>query len=1428
MKKKVIGLSLSILLFVSMIAIVMLSIDSFYVNAVTETKEEIAERFTAREKFEYNGQEYLIENYPTLYAQESSVTTDVNIGSTIVRNNDAIINIIPYEYFLNEGKYDYAGEKYGFFIENTKDSYGTMHNIVLVYKLSYQTYEDAEIKTMLIPLFEYEYLTIDKEYGNFKVYEYLPGVEYSQNRYMYWQSYNKEDSENKNTIVVAAPQKGVANYADVFAPMNKYYIKNITGELILKSIQDCAEEDDDYDRGDADNNGNDTGLLISGTYFNYTGEVLQKTTSTFFKDSAIFAANVFFDSALGKYAVWFEAGKIVLKEAFRPDAQYEMSSGNNNFKNYFNSVAQKKNYEVYLRDCYIHLKDNEDKIVMLRPANVLSGETPFVEMNYVLDNMGTSDYTCRTRVESKFVFEVSTIDGKEKENIECKNEMIIGDQFKPIFEDMENMIYVTNSYSSYLKFTPKKSGEYEFFTKGNYNTRLDMYENSSLSGEVTSGETFAGNNKRITKTLIQGKTYYFHMDTYGDTGRRSFPLVVNYIPEKIILGEKESITLTKEGIWFSYVSQETKNVELSVKTNENNFYTLQVYFTNENNAKEEYLSVGNDKSLSFLVKKGIRYYFLIKVNEAEATGTQFPAEVLLENGKNIKFAESIGLNIGYNCLKFDAQVAGQYILNNNLSNTDCIEIYNSDGELLNFDEANKKVALEKGLNFIFISNLIEQPIDITLYTGEQATFVLGTEKDQNYNYTLLDGCQYIKIKATEGIYQILCGSGGVFENVYYKDFENPIQSQGGIAYLKEDNYYVKVNGGQTGTLIVKKLELSEELNLILQNSDNSMQESEVIKGNEYEICILDKNGQSVFYDQLTFSLKYDNKTIELTSSVFRVPADIVIGTSLEIVAKYQDFVIETTYNVIAPYDFSIQEKKETVNGELKVFYEVTLVKNGIFNVDYENKINYKFKKENNLIVEYTEGNSQELEDGTIMFKKEFTEVKRYGNFELIISLECKIENDIFSYSINENYSSTTQSMPKIDSEFTKEEVYLTNDNVVGDVTYTIGENVKILVINGKSGVVHNIKIDVKKSNDPILIYLIDFNSHALTGNVITSKERTVTIWSYGSSKLIGGNGSVKAITPNDGESFYDFERRNENTNTRNGGHAIEVYDLYLRGDSLELKGGLGATGIGFGTQKYYSSTLYTYISGENGGNGGQGIKAWSNICLSIKSLTVSGGDGGNGANGLDSYIKTDPYKFYKGLEGVRGGNGGNGGDAIMCNDLIIDTLESINVVLYAGNGGNGGKGGNGGDGKDGVNIDNTLNGEDGYYGGNGGNGGASGYVINADRIFSNSLSGFTLHGGNGGAGGNGGKGGNGEDNSKWFSSGGDGGRGGQAGYGGDVYPSLITNLSGSYDWKIIQGSVGEGGKGGTGGVGGNGGTFGSKGKDGVKGGDGGAGTIITV
>lgn len=436
--------------------------------------------------------------------------------------------------------------------------------------------------------------------------------------------------------------------------------------------------------------------------------------------------------------------------------------------------------------------------------------------------------------------------------------------------------------------------------------------------------------------------------------------------------------------------------------------------------------------------------------------------------------------------------------------------------------------------------------------------------------------------------------------------------------------------------------------------------------------------------------------------------------------------------------------------------------------------------------------------------------------------------------INENYSSTTQSMPKIDSEFTKEEVYLTNDNVVGDVTYTIGENVKILVINGKSGVVHNIKIDVKKSNDPILIYLIDFNSHALTGNVITSKERTVTIWSYGSSKLIGGNGSVKAITPNDGESFYDFERRNENTNTKNGGHAIEVYDLYLRGDSLELKGGLGATGIGFGTQKYYSSTLYTYISGENGGNGGQGIKAWSNICLSIKSLTVSGGDGGNGANGLDSYIKTDPYKFYKGLEGVRGGNGGNGGDAIMCNDLIIDTLESINVVLYAGNGGNGGKGGNGGDGKDGVNIDNTLNGEDGYYGGNGGNGGASGYVINADRIFSNSLSGFTLHGGNGGAGGNGGnggKGGNGEDNSKWFSSGGDGGRGGQAGYGGDVYPSLITNLSGSYDWKIIQGSVGEGGKGGaggTGGVGGNGGTFGSKGKDGVKGGDGGAGTIITV
>ena len=101
---------------------------------------------------------------------------------------------------------------------------------------------------------------------------------------------------------------------------------------------------------------------------------------------------------------------------------------------------------------------------------------------------------------------------------------------------------------------------------------------------------------------------------------------------------------------------------------------------------------------------------------------------------------------------------------------------------MNFEPDSKIITLEEGSNFINVIDGDNQKIEVELYTGEQATFICGTEKVQEFQYSLLNGGKYIKLIIAEGIYHFSCSFDGKVENIYYNDFKNPIRRMGSIIH----------------------------------------------------------------------------------------------------------------------------------------------------------------------------------------------------------------------------------------------------------------------------------------------------------------------------------------------------------------------------------------------------------------------------------------------------------------------------------------------------------------------------------------------------------------------------------------------------------------------------------------------------------------------
>lgn len=190
------------------------------------------------------------------------------------------------------------------------------------------------------------------------------------------------------------------------------------------------------------------------------------------------------------------------------------------------------------------------------------------------------------------------------------------------------------------------------------------------------------------------------------------------------------------------------------------------------------------------------------------------------------------------------------------------------------------------------------------------------------------------------------------------------------------------------------------------------------------------------------------------------------------------------------------------------------------------------------------------------------------------------------------------------------------------------------------------------------------------------------------------------------------------------------------------------------------------VSGQDGGDGGYGIRAYKVVLQSFSSgsqLKIKGGDGGNGGTGENGRngangIRPPRGSIFKpvkgddgeaGGNGSRGGNGGNGGYAIYASYGTngISFTNNCIFTFVGGNGGHGAKGGYGGDGGKGADDTSTDpftgvgdpgNGGRGGNGGDGGNGGNGARATNCNVISTGGKGGGYGEGGACGIGGQGG------------------------------------------------------------------------------------------
>ena len=234
-------------------------------NAQTEneTKEQKAERMTSQETFTFDGKNYGVADYPQLYGKTLAQNPDNR--QTLILRDDPILQLIPQEYFLDEQEKTNFSEKYSFFINNFRDRFNVKHSIVVIYRVKYENEQVLNPTVKLELLFEYEYLTIEKNMGSYAGYQYVGDplmFPYNKDYYTLSQAYYCENYSRP--VTVAAPQLITEGWHQ-FSPCHKYYARNMAYEVTYTNLQTPEHDDPGYQIRQ------DNGLVLSAATLGYQG-----------------------------------------------------------------------------------------------------------------------------------------------------------------------------------------------------------------------------------------------------------------------------------------------------------------------------------------------------------------------------------------------------------------------------------------------------------------------------------------------------------------------------------------------------------------------------------------------------------------------------------------------------------------------------------------------------------------------------------------------------------------------------------------------------------------------------------------------------------------------------------------------------------------------------------------------------------------------------------------------------------------------------------------------------------------------------------------------------------------------------------------------------------------------------------------------------
>ncbi len=517
MKAKVILMSL-LLLFVYF-----LFVPCSLVEASEEREMDLAEKYTQDDNFKFQGEQYTIQDYAeaieknkTLNGANVVVESDNEgiIARYTIKGDDPIIEIIPRNYFEQEGTQLYIGNEYGFFIETTKEKYyyfpnpsspsgelkesKNMRSTIIVFDIDNKVDLKENIDQAIFKvevLFQLQFVLVKSE--SQKIYRI---GKYSENYYddlLYQKSANCSfENNNQDDYVVPLYD------CDGKAKLSKYYISDISFGATLANEQDYNVEDKEYIPKE------DKGSFFTRMDYIYDGLYLEKgkITDSTWKDIGTKLLTSIMSEIIGKTPVINTIGKLfsISSEMININSQIEGVITDNltgiDNKNYISNIRYQNGedqigyYGKLTKTACMAFNSSKE-------FSILYGAGNSAEIQYTInDNRDKDTLPNHTRITNEIALKVVRI---MDENIEVKavnsgshHYMLREPVEKELMVNSYNLLYLQNNGRNYFYFEPTYSGKYEIKIE-NLNQEIKMQFNgnsqigTSIQTQLNKGQRYS-------------------------------------------------------------------------------------------------------------------------------------------------------------------------------------------------------------------------------------------------------------------------------------------------------------------------------------------------------------------------------------------------------------------------------------------------------------------------------------------------------------------------------------------------------------------------------------------------------------------------------------------------------------------------------------------------------------------------------------------------------------------------------------------------------------------------------------------------------------------------------------------------------------------------------------------------------------------------